>query len=54
MERDAVNERKAFPRAKMPLIQNQGRHQQRMSLEARAPTNFQLSSNEGAQKSPKI
>jgi len=33
----------------MPLIQNQGRHQQRTST-----TNFQLSSDEGGQKSPKI
>ena len=32
MDSDAVNERKAFPRAFMPLIQNQGRHQQRTSL----------------------
>ena len=43
-----------FPRAYMPLIPYQGRHQQRTSLKVRAPTNFHLSSDEGVQKSPKI
>ena len=49
MDSDTINERKAFPHAYMPLIQNQGRHQQRTST-----MNFQLSSDEGGQKSPKI
>ena len=36
----------------MPLIQNKGRRQQRMSWLAREPTNFQLSHNEGGERSP--
>ena len=36
----------------MPLIQNKGRHQQRMSWLAREPTNFQLSHNEGGERPP--
>ena len=36
----------------MPLIQNKGRRQQRMTWLAREPTNFQLSHNEGGERLP--
>ena len=36
----------------MPLIQNKGRRQQRMSWLAREPMHFQLSHNEGGERSP--